>query len=192
LQKKKEQKTKDGKLRLRRAQYLILEKICQRLCDELSQQAKGLELDKPLLWLMRGGPGAGKSMIRKMLKELFRDVCGWKMGLEFQIAALQAVMAQQLGGDALHHACGINPFRDMPQDEKSRGKASQRQADIAERVMQWRWLIIDEVRVVSMKLLAEIDVKLRQMVRAKNTLQGDAQSFAIAFGGINILFARDF
>jgi hypothetical protein len=164
---------------------LILEKICQRLCHELSQQAQGLDLDEPLLWLMHGGPGTGKSMIPKMLKELFRDVCHWLMGLAFQVAALQAVMAQQLGGDTLHHACGINPFGDnKPQDEKSRGKASQRQADIAERVMQWRWLIIDEVSMVSAELLAEIDMKLRQMVRAKNTLRGDAHGFARAFGGI--------
>ena len=140
---------------------------------------------------MHGGPGAGKSMIIKMLKELFRDVCGWQMGLEFQVAALQAVMAQQLGGDTLHHACGINPFGDnKPQDDKSRGKASQKQANVAERVMQRCWLIIDEVSMVSAKLLAEIDMKLRQMVRAKHTLRGDAQGFARAFGGVDILRRR--
>jgi hypothetical protein len=119
----KDENNKEGKLRWKQAQCEILEKIRHRLCHELSQQAKSLELDEPLLWLMRGGPGAGKSMITKMLKELFRDVCGWQMGLEFQVAALQAVMARQLGGDTLHHACGINPFRDnKPQDDKSRGK----------------------------------------------------------------------
>jgi hypothetical protein len=58
--------------------------------------------------------------------------------------------------------------------------------------MQWRWLIIDEVSMVSAKLLAEIDVKLRQMVRAKHTLRGDAQGLARAFGGIDILFYGDF
>jgi hypothetical protein len=168
---------------------LILGKICQRLCDELAQHVRGLEL---LLWLTHGGPGSGKSMILKMLKELFRDVCAWQRGLEFQIAALQAVMAQQLDGDTLHHACGINPFGDKSQDEKSCSKASQRQVDIAERVMRRRWLIIDEASMVSAKLLAEIDLEFRQMVRAKNTLRGDAKGFAGAFGGVSILFARDF
>jgi hypothetical protein len=123
-------------LRLRRAHCEILEKICQRLCRELSQHAKSAKLDEPLLCLAHGGPGAGKSI--KMLKELFRDVCDSQLGLEFQVAALQAVMAQQLGGDALHHACGISPFGEhKAQDDKSRGKASQRQANIAERVMRW-------------------------------------------------------
>jgi hypothetical protein len=88
LQTKKDGKTPEGKLRLKRAQYEILEKICRRLCHELSQQAEGLELDEPLLWLMHGGPGAGKSMIISMPKGLFRDVCGWQMGLEFQVVAL--------------------------------------------------------------------------------------------------------
>ena len=32
------------------------------------------------------------------------------MGLDYQMAALQAVMAPLLGGDTIHHACGINPF----------------------------------------------------------------------------------
>jgi hypothetical protein len=40
--------------------------------------------------------------------------------------------------------------------------------------------------MVSAKLLAEIDIRLRKMVRAKHTLRGDAQGFARAFGGINI------
>jgi hypothetical protein len=102
-------------------------------------------------------------------------------------------MVQQLGGDALHHACGINPFGDNePQDDKSRGKASQRQANVAERVMQWRWLIVDEVHMVSAKLMAEIDMKLRQMVRVKHTLRGDAKGSPRALGGINILFSGDF
>jgi hypothetical protein len=180
-------------LRSKRAQYEILEKICHRLCREPSQQAEGLELDEPLLLLMHGGPGAGRSMIIKMLKGLFRGVCSWQMGFEFQVAALQAVMAHQLGGDTFHHACGINPLgNNKPQDDKSRGKASQRHANVAERVVQWRWLIVDEVGMVSAKLLAEIDVKLQQMVRAKHTLSGDAEGLASAFAGVNILFSGDF
>ena len=43
--------------------------------------------------------------------------------------------------------------------------ALQKQLDVAKRVLQWRWLIIDEISMVSAKLLAEIDVKLRSVVR---------------------------
>ena len=83
------------------------------------------------------------------------------MGLEFQMVALQAVMAQLLGGDTIHHACGINPFG-AKTDPQAAQKASQRQAQVAQRVMQWRWLFIDEISMVSAKLLAEIDMKLRK------------------------------
>ena len=67
-------------------------------------------LSDPLLWLLHGSPGTGKSEVLKLVKELFTEVCGWQMGLDYQMAALQAVMAQLLGGDTIHHACGINPF----------------------------------------------------------------------------------
>ena len=33
----------------------------------------------------------------------FADVLHWEMGVEFQVAALQAVIADQLGGDTIHH-----------------------------------------------------------------------------------------
>ena len=80
------------------------------MCDELKETSQDAPVTDPLLWLLHGGPGTGKSEVIKWIKELFQDVCGWQMGLEFQMVALQAVMAQELGGDTLHHACGINPF----------------------------------------------------------------------------------
>ena len=57
---------------------------------------------------MHGGPGTGKSHVINVIKErLFRKVLKWEMGVEYQIVALQAVMADLLGGDAIHHACGF-------------------------------------------------------------------------------------
>ena len=87
------------------------------------------------------------------------------MGVEFQVVTLQAVMAEQLGGDTIHHACGIpvNKRIDGGEDHL------QRQQDIAKRVLQWRWLIIDEISMVSAKLLANIDMKLRSTIRELGT-----------------------
>ena len=42
--------------------------------------------------------------------------------------------------------------------------ATQRQAKVATAVFQWRWLTIDEIRMVSPALLAEVDCKLRNIV----------------------------
>ena len=114
---------------------------------------------------------------------------GWNMGLEYQMAALQAVTAELLGGDTIHHACGIDPF--MKQDGDP-AKRQQKQQDVAKRLLQWRWLIIDEISMVSAKLLAEIDMKLRDVIRSIGTLKNQADGIDRAFGGVNLLLAGDF
>eukprot|EP00973_Karenia_brevis_P076994 10691785-Karenia_brevis.AAC.1 len=79
------------------------------------------------------------------------------MGVQFQVVALQAVMADLLGGDTIHHALGIPAFRktDYHSDDLQKHMA------VAKRVLQWRWLVIDEISMVSAKLLAQLDLKLR-------------------------------
>ena len=69
---------------------------------------------------------------------------------------------------------------------------TQRQTEVAQRVLQWRWLIIDEISMVSAKLLAEIDLKLRDVVRKVGSLKLDKGGLDRAFGGINVLFSGDF
>ena len=91
----------------------------------------------------------------KLLKELFEEELGYENGLEYQMVALQAVMAEQLDGDTLHHACGIDPFA---REQGNDGKQAKRQAEVAKKVLQWRWLIIDEISMVNVKLLAEVDM----------------------------------
>ena len=81
----------------------------------------------------------------KLISELFTDVLGWVQGIDFQKVALQATMAEQIGGDTIHHALGINPFGQKGSDAKER----QKQSAVAERVLQWRWLIVDEISMVS-------------------------------------------
>ena len=99
-------------------------------------------------------------MAKLVKKELFEGILKWDMGTQFQIVALQAVMAQLLGGDTIHHACGIPAFGNKESAEED----LQRHMDVAKKVLQWRWLFIDEISMVSAKLLAEMDVKLRKVV----------------------------
>ena len=143
---------------------------------------------EPLIWCLHGGPGTGKSFVIKLLRRLFTQVLGWEMGVEFQMAALQAVMAEQIGGDTLHHALGIMPSG--PQGPAA--KESQRQTDVAKRVQQWRWLFIDEISMVSPQLLAEVDQKLRDVVSKIGSMKAQQTGIDLAFGGLNVLFAGDF
>ena len=75
---------------------------------------------------------------------MFEELMKWSIGVHFQITAFQAVMAQLLGGDTIHHACGIPAFKRG--DEK--GEYVKLQYDTAKRVLQWRWLFIDEISMV--------------------------------------------
>ena len=136
-----------------------------------------------------GGPGTGKSHVLKLVKqELFEGILKWNMGVQFQVVALQAVMAQLLGGDTIHHACGI------PVMQRDAGDAAdlQRHMDIAKRVLQWRWLIVDEISMVSAKLLAQMDVKLRGVIRQIGTAKEGADKRDRSFGGLNVLLCGDF
>ena len=121
---------------------------------------------------------------------MFEVACGWQMGVEFQIMSVQIATAQLFGGDTIHHACGINPFGQKT-DPKTAQKAAQRQTEVAERIARWRWIFIDEISMVSAKLLAEIDMKLRHVMSDVGTTKKGAQGRTRAFGGINLLCCGD-
>ena len=58
--------------------------------------------------------------------------------------------------------------------------------------MQWRWLFIDEVSMVSAKLLADIDLKLRSIMSDVGTMKKGVRGQVRAFGGLNVVFVGDF
>ena len=136
----------------------MLEIIVHRMSAELENTS--ILVSDPLLWLMHGGPGTGKSEVLKLVQTMFLEVCGWQMSIDYQMMSLQAVMAQLLHGDTIHHALGINPFGDKP-NAKGNKNVARRRSEIAQRVLQWRWLFIDEISIVSAQLIAEVDRKLR-------------------------------
>ena len=74
------------------------------------------------------------------------------MGVQLQVAALQAVVAQLIGGDTIHHACWV-PASDSGTGAMQAGISQQA---VAKRVLQLRWLIIDEISMVSGRLLAQL------------------------------------
>ena len=119
------------------------------------------EVGEPLRWSMHGGPGTGKTHVINILKkELFETVLKWNVGVDFQIVALQATMADLLQGDTIHHALGIPIFGQGHADT-----GSNQDMKIAISILQWRWLIIHEISTVSWKLLAPVDMKLRHYAR---------------------------
>lgn len=107
VQEKEEAKNEKGQPAVKAAQLEMLRVVCQRLCDELGEVTDEHRRSDPLMWLLHGCPGTEKSEVSMMMKELFQKVCGSQMGLEYQMVALRAVMAQLLGGDTIQHASGM-------------------------------------------------------------------------------------
>ena len=141
-------------------------------------------LSEPLRWCMHGGPGTGKSHVIKILKdELFGRLLQWNMGVEFQLVAFQAVMAELLGGDTIHHALNIGIFnKTFPSREGSNEKKN---LDAMKAILQLRWLIIDEISMVSARLLADIDHKLRSYYNTVDKFALDNKGHLRPLAGLN-------
>ena len=57
---------------------------------------------------MHGGPSTGKTHAIKPTKdEPVQILLKWTVGTSFQVVALQAVMADLLSGDTIHHALNV-------------------------------------------------------------------------------------
>lgn len=135
---------------LNKTQYLVVKKVAKRICLEYRALCGGMrfeDLPEPLRWSMHGGPGTGKTHVIKILKEeLFGQVLGWNIGMEFNIIAFQAVMADLLGGDTIHHALNICIFG---MKKKEKGSQEMRARETMRSMLMLRWLIIDEISMVS-------------------------------------------
>ena len=127
--------------------------IVRRVVEQIINDSKFLadrrrRRPQQFIRLLHGGPGTGKSHVIKTLKEkMFEAELGWTAGVDFQIGAFPAVNADNIDGDTLHHALGLQPFG----ARKKTGATSnnKKKIDASARVAQWKWLIIDEISMVS-------------------------------------------
>ena len=143
---------------------------------------------EPLRWAVHGGPGTGKSyVLTRIRQELFEDILGWKQGDEFQVVTLQAVMANDLKGDTIHHEFGLN-WQGLGDERISGNKL----LDLSSKALRWRWLIVDEISMVSAELLAWLELRCRELVRdlAQSKDAKDA-AYARPFGRLNVILAGD-
>ena len=137
-------------------------------------------------WVLHGGPGTGKTHVIKLLRaELFEKLLGWSRGVEFDITALQAVTADMLDGDTLHHAFGLSWSK-----SGSRAPSLSKTLALAQRLLRMRWLVIDEISMVSVELLAQLEQKLRQLIRQGSPFKR-RNGRTRPFGGLNVVVVGD-
>ena len=175
------------------SQFRLVKKVVDRVCEEMEDIITGTidNSREPLRWAMHGGPGTGKTHVVKIIKEeLFENVLKWNTNIEFQIVAMQAVMADLLEGDTIHHALNI-PVYGRNCSTRPTQQGSKKDIDYAKAVLQYRWLIIDEISMVSATLLAEIDMKLRSLARDVDPYAKNTKGVLRPFAGVNLLCSGD-
>lgn len=146
---------------------------------------------EPIFDLIHGIPGAGKSKVIAWIRELFTDVLGWESGTQFVCLAVQNTMAANIGGHTIHHWASI-PFRDNKGNVKGGGGGGKRDTRMLyHRCLNMRWILIDEISMVSAELLSELQYLVQQAVRNPGTYKVRSDKSKRVFGGINTLLFGD-
>ena len=102
---------------------------------------------------------------------------GWTQGEECQFAAFQAVVADQVGGDTLHHAFSVNGFKNTACVDKS---------SKSKRLSRMQWMFIDEISQVTAELLHKCELNARCMVQDASTYKINPHTGEIRnWAGIN-------
>ena len=105
-------------------QLEFLKLVVDRIMVELGliRDAQSLrQTSDPLVWLLHGPPGTGKSHVLGFVRELF-DMMGYTYGLDYEVAASQAVNAADLKGKTMHKAFGWKA-KGGPPDEGAKREA---------------------------------------------------------------------
>ncbi|CAE7375727.1 unnamed protein product [Symbiodinium microadriaticum] len=178
----------DGRRICNAQQHGFLSRVIERVVQEMrtGEMHSGSREEDPLRWVLHGGPGTGKTHAIKLLRtELFEGILGWQAGVHFQTTALQAVTSDMLDGDTLHHCFGLT-WGSGTADQTSLTKG----LELAKRLLQMRWLIIDEISMVSLELLARVE-RAKNAANAGKNAGADDPRFLGHFVGAPSVFATN-
>ena len=170
-------------------QFALLEAIVDRISAEAAVEqgmpGEKLPASEPLFDMVHGEPGCGKSRLISWIREAFEAVLGWQHGIHFVCLAFQNTMAAQIGGETIHHWSGI------PVAESDGAAAARDPQKLSTKCQSLRWIIIDEISMVSAQLLGQLEVAVARVVRRKNPHRLDTSGHPRPFGGINVLLSGD-
>ena len=119
------------------SQFQVLQIVCDRIHVETNEFVLGQPgSSEPISLLVLGDPGTGKSYVIHSLVSMFKSL-GWTADVEFIVMAFQAVTAEAIGGDTMHHCSDIRvgtPYNHSSSNKKDKHKC--------------RWGIVDEISQV--------------------------------------------
>ena len=154
-------------LRPTQKQMEFLKALCERIKTEAQEESTTTvrsAVREPMFDMIHGVPGCGKSQLIAWTQELFVNVLHWEHGVQFVCIAFQNAMAAHIDGFTIHHWTGI------PVGEHSQTTASLHK--FANKCMHVRFVLIDEISMVSAKLFSAIEVLMRKVLRSSEELGG--------------------
>ena len=160
----------------RRLKVEILE-MKQRTCEASTQE--------PLLDLVHGFPGTGKSKVIGWMRSLMEKGLGWVHGIQFVCLAFQNAMAAQINGFTVHHWSGIPPRR-------GDGGASADKQKLSLKCQALRVVIIDEISMIDAELLGDLEYMIASVIRQQGTYKKRIDGTKRVFGGLNVVLCGDF
>ena len=119
----------------------FLEHFVRRLKVEWLEKQQGnvnQNAGEPLLDVVHGFPGTGKSAVIVWMRHLMEEGLGWEHGVQFVCLSFQNAMAAQINGHTVHHWSGIPARNDDGNAMGDRHKQSMKCRAL-------RVIIIDEV-----------------------------------------------
>ncbi|PZC79192.1 hypothetical protein B5X24_HaOG216756 [Helicoverpa armigera] len=160
----------------------IYDKITTRIRDEVINTTSTSE-NLPLKLFITGGAGSGKSFVLKTLvhqiQRCYAPTVDQVLHASFvEITAPTGVAARLVNGKTLHSAfsLGIEKGRATVY----RQMTGQRLEDMRRKWRYIRWLVIDEISMVSYEVLRSIHLRLQEL-----------KSCTDIFGGVNVLLFGD-
>lgn len=172
-------------------QLRVLEAVATRVLREVEHEKLGATAAhddvEPLRGLVHGVPGTGKSRVIALLRSFFQDALGWKHGSEFLCVAFQNRMAAAIGGVTLHAGA------DLPRPGENRDRKLEHSDvdNLYARHGRLRWIIMDEVSMISDELLGEFEAHITNAASATRYTRRRDKTQRI-FGGYNLLLVGDF
>ena len=166
-------------------QLEFLELVVDRVMVEeglISKEESVRNSEEPLIWLLHGPPGTGKSHVLGFVRELF-DMINYAYGLDYEVVAYQGSNAADLGGKTIHKALGFDRAASL-QNPCSR--------ETAKRIAHWRWLIMDEISLTDANLLAKAEHRICAETPSMDAWKHDSNGHVRPFGGINVILTGDF
>ena len=147
---------------------------------------------EPLLRLIHGLPGSGKTEVLRWIQSYFETVWQWTLGEEFVFLAPLNSMASNICGFTLH-SWGQIAFKDKRGAVMKPRKNDEEVSSMALQCTRVRFLFIDEVEAAGAETIAKLESNMRENVSSRNRwCYREDKDTRRTFGGVNVFFLGDF